>query len=280
MRLPFLRSKSDSPASAPAPKSRGRAAPVAANSAADEGSAVDAARTQARRRLIGAVVLLAVGVVGFPVLFETKPRPLAVDTPIDASRADTAGGRVVSGPVTSQRTVPGLPADAGNEVPLASAASATSATPVTPVMAPPASAAVPAPQPVASAPVLAAQKAAAASAPATPAIPAKPPKPAPAKPQAQAEVKVVSPAAAEAAASAPLAPRYVVQVGAFNDNARMRDARQKVERAGYKTYTSEVDTPTGRRTRVRLGPFGTKKEAETAAAKVKTVGLPANVLTL
>jgi DedD protein len=72
----------------------------------------------------------------------------------------------------------------------------------------------------------------------------------------------------------------VVQVGAFNDATRMREARQKVEKAGYKTYTSEVDSPTGRRTRVRLGPFATKKEAEAAAAKVKTVGLPANVLTL
>jgi DedD protein len=241
MRLPFLRPKSDTPASAPAPKSRGRAAPVVTNSAADEGSSVDAARTHARRRLIGAVVLLAVGVVGFPVLFETKPRPLAVDTPIDATRADTTSGRVVSGPVTSQRSTPSLPADAGNEGPV-----------VGPVVAP------------AVAPVVA----------------PTPPKVAATKPEPKPEVKVITPAPVEAAAPTPQAPRYVVQVGAFNDNARMREARQKVEKAGYKTYTSEVDTPTGRRTRVRLGPFPTKKEAETAAAKVKTVGLPANVLTL
>jgi DedD protein len=87
-------------------------------------------------------------------------------------------------------------------------------------------------------------------------------------------------AAPEAAGSEAGVSRYVVQVGAFNDNTRMREARMKVERIGYKTYTSEVDSPSGRRTRVRLGPFPTKAEAEAAAVKVKTTGLPANVLKL
>ncbi len=87
-------------------------------------------------------------------------------------------------------------------------------------------------------------------------------------------------ASPEAAGSEAGVVRYVVQVGAFNDNTRMREARMKVERIGYKTYTSEVDTPSGRRTRVRLGPFPTKAEAEAAAVKVKTTGLPANVLKL
>lgn len=75
-------------------------------------------------------------------------------------------------------------------------------------------------------------------------------------------------------------PRYVVQVGAFNDNTRMREARTKVERIGYTTYISEVDSPTGRRTRVRLGPFKSKDEADAAAVKVKAAGLPANILKL
>ena len=44
-------------------------APGAAASPADEGGPVQAARTRARRRLVGAVVLLAAGVVGFPLLF-------------------------------------------------------------------------------------------------------------------------------------------------------------------------------------------------------------------
>jgi DedD protein len=51
---------------------------------------VQAARSRARRRLIGAAVLLGVGVIGFPLLFETQPRPIAVDIPIEIPRKDGA----------------------------------------------------------------------------------------------------------------------------------------------------------------------------------------------
>ena len=42
---------------------------------------VQQARTRARRRLIGAFVLVVLGVIGFPLLFETQPRPIPVDIP-------------------------------------------------------------------------------------------------------------------------------------------------------------------------------------------------------
>ncbi|MDP3610836.1 MAG: SPOR domain-containing protein, partial [Rubrivivax sp.] len=70
------------------------------------------------------------------------------------------------------------------------------------------------------------------------------------------------------------------QVGAYNDAERLRAARQKVEKLGYKSYTQDVDTPTGKRTRVRVGPFASRQEAETVAAKVKSSGLQANILAL
>ena len=40
-------------------------------------------RRRARHRLIGAGVLVLIGVVGFPLLFDTQPRPVAVDIPIE-----------------------------------------------------------------------------------------------------------------------------------------------------------------------------------------------------
>ena len=55
-----------------------------------EPDAVAAARTRARRRLIGAAVLLGIGVVGFPLLFETQTRPVPVDIPIEIPRKDGA----------------------------------------------------------------------------------------------------------------------------------------------------------------------------------------------
>jgi DedD protein len=44
---------------------------------------VDAMRQRAKYRLIGAVVLVLAGVVGFPMLFDSQPRPVVVDMPIE-----------------------------------------------------------------------------------------------------------------------------------------------------------------------------------------------------
>jgi DedD protein len=310
MRLPFLRPKDDSTQPAPAPRRAG--ARGAKPAVADEGTAVELARTQARRRLMGALVLLAAGVVGFPLLFETQPRPLVqglapgaapVLTPgsaaapgeptrSDAPRTETpaALGRVASGPVTALPGAASAAAGVGatgvvTGVVVAAGAVAAAAA----VVAAPASAAkaeaVKAEAAKAEAVKAEAVKAEAAKAQAkqagakqAQAPKAEPVKADPKKPEAK--TAAAKPAEAPKPDATAAAPRYVVQVGAFNDATRMRDARNKVEKLGFKTYTSEVNSSTGRRTRVRLGPFATKKEADAAAAKVKTVGLPADVLTL
>src|SRR5215217_5644299 len=54
--------------------------PVAAASPAES---IEAMRRRARHRLIGAVVLVLAAVIGFPLLFDTQPRPVAVDIPIE-----------------------------------------------------------------------------------------------------------------------------------------------------------------------------------------------------
>ena len=74
--------------------------------------------------------------------------------------------------------------------------------------------------------------------------------------------------------------RFIVQVGAFADADKAREVRAKVERAGLKTYAQVVETKDGKRTRVRVGPFGNRAEADKAAARVKALDLPASVLTL
>jgi DedD protein len=67
---------------------------------------VAAARTLARRRLIGATVLLGIGVVGFPLLFETQPRPIAIDIPIEIPRKDGAPALVLPPAVTAPAAAP------------------------------------------------------------------------------------------------------------------------------------------------------------------------------
>lgn len=270
MRLPFLRSKED-PAS-----ERGRAAATAAGDLPQDATQ---ARTRARQRLVGALVLLAVGVIGFPMLFETQPRPLPVDTPIEIVRQDGSVG-VATAPAAAGKVRPVTlpPPDAGVEAaPAASAAvvalSASSApstpsthsthstpptppTPPTPTTlpTPPASAPAPARPPKEEAPR---ERPAQPPAAATPAAPAAPPP-----------------------ASAAQAARFVVQAGAYLDATSLRDARQKVEKLGLKTYTQVVETPTGKRTRVRVGPFENRSEADSVAARIKATGLSVVVLTL
>jgi DedD protein len=94
--------------------------------------------------------------------------------------------------------------------------------------------------------------------------------------RAQAILQGKTPVATPSAVS----ERVVVQVGAFADEARARETRQKLERAGLKTYVHVAQTAEGRRVRVRVGPFDNRADAEKAAARVKALGLPAAILTL
>jgi len=253
MRFPFFGSKDKAPA------------PAARPAMAGDDAVVQAARTKARRRLVGALVLLLIGVVGFPILFETQPRPLPVDTPILVPEGTPA--RVTAAPAVTARPLPNLPPDAGTE-------SGVAAVQIGAAASMPASAAVPGP-------VVAAVPASATAA-------AKPvPKPAPAA--ASSPPPAAKPAPAPAVASAPAKPsaepaasgsRFVVQVGAYNDIERLKAARTKLEKLGYKSYTQDVDSSTGKRTRVRVGPYASKQEAESAAAKIKAAGMQAAILSL
>jgi DedD protein len=243
MRLPFFRPKNEAAKAGPARKRPRSAAPAAP----PDDAAIAAARTQARRRLVGALVLLALGVIGFPLLFETQPRPLPQDTPIvvaaDALRAVPA--TTSPAPARPLPVTQALPADAGVE-------------PVVPASAPVAAVATP------------------KSASAPPPPPAtKPPVAVAASPKPAASAPRPPPAAAT-----PATGRWVVQVGAYNDVERLKAARAKLQKLGYASYTQDVDSATGRRTRVRVGPFNTRAEADAVAARVKTVGLQTAVLAL
>jgi DedD protein len=221
----------------------------AAAAPATPAEVVQRARTRARRRLIGAVVLLGIGVVGFPLLFETQPRPIAVDVDFDIPQRETAPPLAMPGPAGDSARVTGqvaTPAAAQSEAP-----------------------------PPAAAPAAASPSAATAAAPAPPAAQRAPP--APATPPTRPPPAV---AAAPAAADTPAAQRFVVQVGAFADREAMQQMRARVERLGLVTYTQVVETEAGPRTRVRVGPFASRDEADRAAARLRAAGLTAVVLRL
>ena len=95
---------------------------------------------------------------------------------------------------------------------------------------------------------------------------------------AEAKAADAKPEAATAAVAT--GERFIVQFGAFTDVAKSREVRQKVEKAGLKTYSQVAKTATGDLIRVRVGPFTSRAEADKAAAKIKALNLPASVLTL
>jgi DedD protein len=309
-------------ASAKSPKGRGgkpsaRQAPLAnTQNPADTAEAVRDARARARTRLMGATVLLLVGVIGFPLLFETQPRPIPVDLPIEiparnAPRMADSGAHahaqaaplasvpalVASGPTPESVTYDARPSgvaapEQASEPAPRRSAFATLAAALTSSAA--GNASTPAPTPVASAtsappkPVAKPEKHAASMAvpaptasrppPVSPPVPRVVlPPPATSPPPSPAAILAGTPAAKPSDAAA---GRFVVQVGAFLDDAKVRESRSKVEKLGMKTYTQPVDTPTGKRIRVRVGPYATKAEADKIAARLKGDGLQAVVLAL
>jgi DedD protein len=233
-------------------------------------------RTSARRRLIGAVVLLGVGVVAFPLIFETQPRPIPVDIPIEIPRKD--GQPPLALPASKPAAIAASKPGASASRPAAAAVPAKAEAPREPTAVP----AVAAPTAPAVAPP-------AAPVVAPPAAASRPPAPKASAPAAKAgptpEPKTEAAATAAKPTSAPKpaeegSGRFVVQVGAFAEATAVREARAKVEKLGLATYTQVVETANGKRTRVRVGPFATREEADTAAAKLKAAGLPGAVLTL
>jgi DedD protein len=230
---------------------------------------VDALRKRARYRLAGAAILVLAGVIGFPLLFDNQPRPIAVDIPID------------------------IP-DKAKVKPLA----------VAPAIDPQPVAAAPV-EPVAAAPVEAASRAAAGALASglAKSQESKPqpkevqkeeviisvPKPAATPAPTKVEDKVAAktepkpeakPAEKKADKPADSAGRFVVQFGAFTDSAHAHEARLQVEKTGLKTYAQIAETPDGKKFRVRVGPFDKRSDAEKAAEKIKKIGLPAAILGL
>ena len=235
--------------------------PGASNAAALAPETVDVVRRRAKHRLIGSAVLVLAGVVGFPLLFDTQPRPVAVDIPIEIPGKGTVKPLVIApAPTSSTKPAADKPAADKTSADKGSSEKVTADASLDPKEE-----------------ILSSKQAVAPVTPAQEAIKneAKPVEKVLEKAVEKTEPKVVTKAAAPAAEA-----RLVVQVGAFADADKAREARIKLEKAGLKTYTQVADTKDGKRTRVRVGPFATKAEAEKAASKIKTLDLPAAILTL
>jgi DedD protein len=249
---------------------------------AQPGDEVQRARSRARQRLIGAVVLVGIGIVGFPLLFETHPRPIPVDIPIEIANKDKAPPLVMPPARPNAASAAESPA----RRPAATAGVITeSASEAGREVAPPApNRAAPESTNAASAASAAAPKRQDAVAEAHPAksdaVSKAPSTGRDEAARARAALEARAGGAAKDEVRAVADGRFVVQVGAFAEASTARETRQRVEKLGLKTYTQDVDTAAGRRIRVRVGPFGSRDEADRVVGKLKSAGLPAALLTL
>lgn len=275
-------------------------------------------RRRARHRLIGAAVLVLAGVVGFPLLFDSQPRPVPVNVAIDipdrnkvaplvlpqdgqphagAAAGLAPGEELLAAPERSSQ--PAAPTPATPAIPAIPVPPPAAMAPVPPLPPPPAPKTEPRPEPKPVAkpePAPAPRpepKPAPRPEPAPAPAPAPAPKPAPRPEPAPAPRPVNSdeasrarallegrspPAAAPARSEVAQASRFVVQVGAFADADKAREVQGKLERSGLRAHTQTVQTRDGSRTRVRLGPYSSRAEADRAAERARAIGLAGSVL--
>lgn len=290
---------------------RRAASPPGAGPAGAPPDSVQRARTRARQRLIGALVLVAIGVIGFPLVFETQPRPIPVDIQIDIPRKEDAPALTMP-PANRPSPVAQAPSalPPGDRTPAnrSTAGPNPGAAGQTPQATPPGAATDDAasaggqkgemrgeaavlphpPTPRAASKPAAAQTAASGTPPVTASSSAAAPARAAASTEPAGSASLPLPtdgararALLEGKPAVDAGPgRFVVQVGAFADAAVAHDTRLKVEKLGLKTYTQVAATPSGDRIRVRVGPFGTRDDADKALAKARSAGFSAVVIVL
>ena len=296
---------------------RGEASPTPPAGTATQAQSVEVLRKRARHRLMGASVLVLLGVVGFPILFETQPRPVAVDIPIEIPGKNTLKPLVLPAPAVATAPAPApAKAPASQTVTAAASLSATEEIYPSKPASPLSDNASPAIKKEASPEPRTEVKTEIKPEPKPrpePKPEARPAEKAEARPVAKPEPKPVAPRPAAAsddgaranallnaapasqepkvaaltkpapteetkAAAAETKGRMVVQVGAFADAAKADETRRKLEKAGLATYTQVADTKDGKRIRVRVGPFASKAEAEKAVNKIRSLDLPVAIL--
>ena len=67
--------------------------------------------------------------------------------------------------------------------------------------------------------------------------------------------------------------KVVIQVGAFATQEKVSELQSKLSSAGIKSFTQKVATSTGDKTRVRIGPFADREAAARVKAQCEKLGL-------
>lgn len=288
---------------------------LAASRTVPEACALLEKQASSRKRLqvlvLANVVLGLAALIAYLALSPSDVKPLALEPAVTVAQA-TAAAQAAS----ATHPVGALPAPEAEQTPATPTTPATEAT-AAPAATPAPAAAVPAPvapapaavappaatvaapkptAPPASAPPAAAKAStpatkASAPKPATPAASTRAPTaaastPAPTRREAAsrpvASAKPKAPAAAASSADTALptvgtAPGYYINVGLFAEEANARKTQARLLNEGLPAFRQELNNSKGRRIRVRVGPYATRAQADTAAEAIRAMALDAVV---
>ncbi len=81
------------------------------------------------------------------------------------------------------------------------------------------------------------------------------------------------PEAAKPVPAAKTGGDHLILIGAFNNEENVRILKTKLGELGIKVFTESLETPQGRKTRVRAGPFTSREAADKALEKMKKIGV-------
>lgn len=236
-------------------------------------------KKRARRRLVGAIALVLLAVIVLPMVMDQEPKPITQDIQIHIPSQEPGTGSFIS------RIKPTAPAPVPTPLPAESSTPASTPTPASPIAAPasdteaksdiPTSSPVkPAAKPEAKPEVTPESPKSATPAPAAPpATTASSEKPAETKPAAKPAEKAPASKNADSSRATALLndERWLVQLGAYQDQSNVKLLQAKIKELGYPTFIEKIDTPQGARIRVRCGPFPTREAAEKAQVRLKKI---------
>lgn len=241
-------------------------------------------KKRARRRLIGAIALVAAVAAVLPMVLDSEPKPTSKDISVQIPSPD-AKGSFTSKAVPPPRVEKGTAAKSETK-----AAEAKSGEKPPPEIKGPETKAPETKAAEAKIGDVTTPKPKAVEKPAPPVadnpndsvlmprvVRDAPPPKAQEKAPEKAPAKVADKAPEKTAAPKAGPGSFFIQVIALSEADKAKKVQQQMADAGVRAYTEVVNTGAGNVTRVRAGPFATREEAEKARSKLQSMGLEGKV---
>jgi DedD protein len=215
-------------------------------------------KKRARRRLVGAIAFAGLAAVVLPMVMDEEPKQQVQDVQIRIPGQDQT-------PFNPKMVKPATAPATEEKAPVAEKAETTPAPAETSASKP--AEASKAPEKAAEKPV---EKKAEKSAEKVVEKPAEKPAKATAA-ETQRATAILGGKPVDAAASSN--GQFLVLIGAFSNPANVKQLQAKIGELGIKVFTESLDSPEGKKTRVRAGPFPNREAADKALEKMKRIGV-------